>query len=152
MAAMKRYTSVPITLYRIQLRLPVSLRDHAVQVARNRTSFDLKLHDGLVMPMPPNSPFHTPNGMSVRPVGPNMISILENFKGEPRVYRLQQNTKLPEELCVFHEHSDHYSIQAAEEMPLSRLNAILTTYLESLPSNSKQEFLEMWNDEDDQDN
>lgn len=77
---MKRYTTLPITLFRIQPRLPVSLRDHAVQMAKNRQSYDLKLHNNLVKPMPVG-PFHTPNGMSLRPAGEKMVSILREFRG-----------------------------------------------------------------------
>ncbi|KAJ3239123.1 hypothetical protein HDU81_006454 [Chytriomyces hyalinus] len=148
---MQRYTTFPVTLFRIQPRLPVGLREHAAQMAKNRTSFDLKTHAGLVQPMVGDT-FHTPNGMSLRPVGPKMISILENFKGDPRIYRMQEGTPVPKSFVVIHEHSDHYSMQVAEPMSLNDFNGKLTAYLESLPSQSKQEFLDQWNDEDDQDN
>jgi hypothetical protein len=45
-----RYTTVPQTLYRVQTKLAVSLRDFDVQTAKGRTSYDLKVHSGLVQP------------------------------------------------------------------------------------------------------
>ena len=65
---------------------------------------------------------------------------------------MQEASKLSEDLCVFHEHSDHYSLQVTREMGLEEFNGKLTEYLKSLPSNSKEEFLEWWDDVDDQDN
>lgn len=150
---MSRFTTLPITLYRIQPRLPVSLRDKATQTAKNRLSFDLILHDSKVHPMPAESHFHTPNGMSLRPMGDKMIEILRNFRGDDlRVYRLQEGTKLPEDLCVFHEHGDHYSMQVARPMPLPEFNEKLTELLKASPSASKQEMIDAYDDIDDQDN
>ena len=150
---MQRYTKFPQTLFRIQAKLPVSLRDYDTQMAKNRTSFDLKLVNQKVMPMPADSPFHTPNGMSLRPCSPKMIDILKNFNGnEVRVYRLQEATECPEGLCVFHEHSDHFSLQVARPMSLDEFNDKLTQYLKSIPSVTKDQFLEAYYDEDDQDN
>ena len=46
----KRFTQLPLTLYRIQPRLPVVLRDFNAQMEKQRASFDLKTHNGLVLP------------------------------------------------------------------------------------------------------
>ncbi|KAJ3402891.1 hypothetical protein HDV05_008164 [Chytridiales sp. JEL 0842] len=150
---MKRFTRLPITLFRIQPRLPVSLRDYDTQLAKNRSSFDLKLHNGLVLPME-SKEFTTPNGMSLRPANEKMVKILEAFRGgdDLRIYRLQENSLLPEDLVVFHEHSDYYSMQVAKAMSLGQFNQRLTEYLMTLPSQSKSEFMEWYNDVDDQDN
>jgi hypothetical protein len=150
---MQRYLKFPVTLYRIQGKPTVSLRDYDTQVAKNRTSFDLKLHNQLVMPMPPGSEFHTPNGMSLRPCSEKMIGILKNYAGNTvRVYRMQEATNVPKGFCVFHEHSDHYSLQVASPMPLSEMNQKLTEFLKSIPSVTKEQFLEAYYDVDDQDN
>jgi hypothetical protein len=70
---MKYYNRLPLTLYRIQPRLPVALRDFQTQKGLGRSSFDLKLHDDKVVAMPNDTvEFHTPNGMSLRPVGRNL--------------------------------------------------------------------------------
>ena len=45
-----RYSVFPMTLYRIQPSLPVRLRDYDSQTRLGRTSYDLKLHNGLVLP------------------------------------------------------------------------------------------------------
>jgi len=149
---MKSFPRVPLTIYRIQANLPVRLRDYDSQMALGRTSFDLKLHNGLVLPMPLESEFHTPNGMSLRPAGENMRQILENFRGSPRIYRFQEYMALPEGLILFHEHTDHYSLQTSVPTPLDELNQKLTMLLESLPSVTKEQWLDWYNDPDDQDN
>ena len=67
---MQRLThTLPLTLYRIQPRLPVYLRPWHEQRAKGRTSFDLVLRGGFVHPLPRGAHFHTPNGMSLRPPG-----------------------------------------------------------------------------------
>ena len=149
---MQLFTSkIPRTIYRIQARLPVSLRDYASQMSKNRKSYDLKLHNNLILPMS-SGPFHTPNGMSLRPSGENMIKILHDFRGDCRVYRLQEFSDIPDGMQLFHEHTDHYSMQVSREMSLFDFNQRLTDYLMSLPSQSKEEFIEQYNDLDDQDN
>eukprot|EP00933_Yihiella_yeosuensis_P066516 TRINITY_DN7081_c0_g1_i1.p1 TRINITY_DN7081_c0_g1~~TRINITY_DN7081_c0_g1_i1.p1 ORF type:complete len:186 (+),score=29.33 TRINITY_DN7081_c0_g1_i1:164-721(+) len=149
---MHRYTQLPITLYRIQPRLPVKLRDYETQMAKGRTSFDLKLHDGLIKPMPEVGPFHTPNGMSLRPGTQKMEEVLRDFRGEPTIYRMHEGMTLPEGLVVFHEHTDHYSMQTTQEISLEDYNMKLTNFLESLPSQSRQEYFDWLDDLDDQDN
>lgn len=147
---MIRYTRLPITLYRIQGRLPVRLRDYETQMEKGRTSFDLKLHDGKVLPME-GLTFHTPNGMSLRPGNDKMREVLENFKGDPTVYRMHEGMELPKEFVVFHEHTDHYSMQTTEPIDLDSLNDKLTEFLKTLPSQTKQQFIEQYDDIDDQD-
>lgn len=151
---MQRYFRIPRTLYRIQPRLPVQLRDKATQMAKQRTSFDLIIHeDGNVHPMVGNE-FHTPNGMSLRPSTPKMRQILEDFRGGDslRIYRLQENLKLPDGFIVLHEHSDHYSLQTTEPISLENFNRKLTEFLQTLPSQTKEAFIDEYDDIDNQDN
>ncbi|KAI8847559.1 hypothetical protein BC829DRAFT_396150, partial [Chytridium lagenaria] len=98
------------------------------------------------LPMPPNSPFHTPNGVSLRPAGEKMVSNLSKFREDVMIYRMQEATEVPEGMCVFHEHSDHYSLQVAREMTLEELNE------RGYRAQTKEEFLDAYYDEDDQDN
>jgi hypothetical protein len=149
---MKSYHRLPITLYRIQPKLPVGLRDFAIQQQLGRTSFDLKVHDGFVKPLSDSSKFTTPNGMSLRPVGENMLKILSAFKGEPLVYRLHEGLELPKGFIVYHEHTDHYSLQTSEDISLEKLNSKLTDFLKSMPSQTKSQFFSQLEDEDDFDN
>lgn len=90
--------------------------------------------------------------MSLRPAGENMRQVLENFRGSPRIYRFQEYMALPEGLILFHEHTDHYSLQTSVPTPLDELNQKLTMLLESLPSVTKEQWLDWYNDPDDQDN
>lgn len=148
---MKRFAQLPITLYRIQAKPNVNLRDWGDQMSKGRTSYDLKTVDGMVMPMEGDT-FHTPNGMSLRPSSERMVEILKNFRGSPRVYALPVGTILPEGLVVFHEHSDHYSMQTTVPVPLPVFNDQLTKFLSGCVSVTKEQFLEAQDDEDDQDN
>lgn len=148
---MQRITQLPLTLYRIQPRLPVNLRSFDKQMALGRSSFDLKLHDGLVLPVAQGTSFKTPNGMSLRPSSDTMRSILSSFRGEPTIYTLLTGLKLPDGLCIYHEHTDHYSMQTTKPIPLDEFNAKLTEFLKTLPSQSKEQFLAMLDDVDDQD-
>ena len=148
---MKRFSQLPLTLYRIQAKPKVNLRDWGDQMAKGRTSYDLKTIDGSVMPME-GDVFHTPNGMSLRPNSDIMIKILNNFRGSPRVYALPVGTTLPDGLVVFHEHSDHYSLQTTVPIPLPILNEKLTQLLANSVSVTKEQFLDAQEDEDDQDN
>lgn len=151
--AMPRFTRLPLTLYRIQPRLPVSLRDYDTQLAKGRSSFDLKLHAGLVQPVPVDTPFEGPNGMSLRPAEENMLGILKKFKGTPMVYRMHEGLLLPESLVVYHEHTDHYSMQTQTPMSLGEFNTALTDFLKSLPPPmTREQFFAAMDDEDDQDN
>jgi hypothetical protein len=148
---MQRITQLPLTLYRIQPRLPVNLRSFDKQMALGRSSFDLKLHNGLVTPVVQGTSFSTPNGMSLRPSSETMRTILESFRGEPTIYTLSTGLKLPDGLCIYHEHTDHYSMQCTKPISLDDFNVKLTDFLKSLPSQSKQQFLAMLDDIDDQD-
>lgn len=151
--AMPFFTRLPLTLYRIQLKLPVNLRSYQDQVAKGRSSFDLTLQEGVVRPIEQGTPFAGPNGMSLRPAGENLTRILTGYKGVPLVYRLHEGLLLPEGLVIYHEHTDHFSLQTMVPIGLPELNAKLTELLKSLPPpQTRDQFLEMDADEDDQDN
>lgn len=148
----KRFQKLPITLYRIQPRLPASLRDFDTQRAKGRESFDIKIHsDGLVHPAHGDE-WIGPNGMSLRPGNDKMLNILKNWRGDTRVYRMSEGTQLPQELVVIHERDDHYSFQTTEPVTLETLNDRLTKFLEQCPSQTKEQFIEQMEDLDDQDN
>lgn len=152
MKPMARFSYAPISLYRIQSNLPVKLRDYERQISLDRQSFDLKLHNGLVHPMPEGSPFYTPNGMSLRPASEKMIEILKAFRGSPSIYRLHEGLPLPKHFVILHEHTDHYSLQTTEQVTLELFNKRLTEFLQSLPPpQTKEKFLESLDDIDDQD-
>ena len=149
---MKAWNRLPVTLYRIQPRLPVALRDFTKQQQLGRTSFDLKVQEGLVRPLVNPSKFTTPNGMSLRPVGENMLKILGAFKNETMLYRMHEGMELPSDFVLYHEHTDHYSLQTSKDISLQDFNMKLTVFLKSLPSQTKSQFLEELEDEDDFDN
>jgi hypothetical protein len=131
-----RFASVtPPTLCRIQGGASVRLRLEAAQRSVGRASFDISAHEGgaVVRPRVPageDERFLGPNGMSMRPKGGMLAVIVGGFKGARTiVFEVPAGTPLPPELCVLHEHSDHFSVQPALEMTPARLNAALTAFL-----------------------
>lgn len=147
----KRFSKLPITLYRIQGRLPVSLRDYDTQVSMGRESYDLKLTDGKVHPAVGDI-WIGPNGMSLRPGNETMLNIIKNWKGDATVYRFGEGLVLPTELIVIHERDDHYSLQTTEPITLDIFNQRLTQFLEASPNQTKEQFIAQMEDYDDQDN
>lgn len=148
----RKFTILPKTLYRIQARLPVKLRDYDTQMAKGRASFDIKIHqDGLVHPAEGDE-WIGPNGMSLRPATDTMLGILEDWKGEPTIFRLNEGLRLPDNLIVLHERDDHWSMQTRVPTTLESLNQTLTELLESAPRQTREQFQEQMEDLDDQDN
>ena len=144
--------TTPVTLFRMQGAKTVSLKEESVQRAAGKTSFDLALvlpklsinlsNSKVSEPSSSSSPllvaaprdleekrFLGPNGMSMRPLDPMLAVLLHNFKGRCNVFEVPEGTKIPKGLILFHEHSDHFAVQPAEEMTLSELNKQLTAFL-----------------------
>ena len=147
MMNVKRYEIVPCTLYRVQAKLPVRLRNYDEQMALGRTSFDLKVIDGLVRPAV-GPEFTGPNGMSLRPAGDVVRNTVAKLKNAVTVYSFLPGTPLPDNLLLLHEHSDHYSLQVREPMTFDEYNHALTEFLKTLPSQTKEQFLAAMDDED----
>ena len=125
-------TVTPISLFRIQAGVKVRLRSEALARAAGRKSFDIAEREGgVVVPVDPAVPeFLGPNGMSMRPAGRMLAVIVGTFRSSKALlYEVPAGTRIPTSLVLLHEHSDHYSMQPAERMPLARLNAALTTFL-----------------------
>ncbi|KAH8829543.1 hypothetical protein DL96DRAFT_1668929 [Flagelloscypha sp. PMI_526] len=137
-----RYNHVPTELARVQSGRKVSLRDYEIQRALKRFSYDLKLHNGLVLPADgPN--FIGPNGCSLRePLSPTFQEVVRNFRGRDIVISvLKEGTPLPSTLTILHEHSDHYSLQCTQPMTLDDLNAELTGFItENARTLDKEQF------------
>ena len=66
----------------------------------------------------------------MRPKGNILAVIVGNSKAARRVvFEVPAGSRIPPELCVLHEHSDHYSVQPAARMSPAALNAALTAFL-----------------------
>jgi hypothetical protein len=162
----RKFQTLPLTLYRIQASLPVRLRDYDTQMAKGRFSYDLKLHlhhyddddhdhgGGKKMVVMPavGDEWIGPNGMSLRPATDTMVGILQQWRGEPTIFRLNEGLKLPDHLIVLHERDDHWSLQTTVPVPLDDFNATLTELLQSAPAQTRQQFIEQLEDLNDQDN
>lgn len=135
-----RYSVFPMTLYRIQPSLPVKLRDYDSQTKLGRTSFDLKLHNGLVLPTTKDT-FEGPNGMSLRPDGRTFERIIREFPVEPIIYSIMGGTVTPEGLVLLYERGDHYSLQVSRPMPLPEFNELLTEFLKLHPTMKREDYL-----------
>lgn len=140
-----RYQVVPRDLFRIMLGPNVRLRDLATQQTKGRSSYDLIVHDGLVKPSEGEF-FQGPNGASFRPNTFNLQNTVRTFKApEFTVLKLPEGTKLPPNLVLLHEHTDHFSIQCAEPMKLYDLNGAITRLIKKQGTTySKEEFLEQF--------
>lgn len=144
-----RFTIVPQTLYRIQPKLPVKLRDFDTQMAKASASFDLKLKDGFVHPAEGDQ-FIGPNGMSLRPASDIVTDVVRRSK-ETTIYTLICGLSLPDHLILLHEHTDHYSLQVRKPMSHQDFNDALTEFLKSQPSQTREQFIANMEDEDDYD-
>jgi len=129
---------LPVTLFRVQGGASVRLRLEAAQRAAGRSSFDISTHEGgaVVLPRAPASAgaeeelFLGPNGMSMRPKGTALAMIVAPFRAaRTLIFEVPAGARIPPELCVLHEHSDHYSVQPAARMSPAALNAALTAFL-----------------------
>jgi len=54
-----------------------------------------------------------PNGLSLRPIGNNLVEFLDTFKGKC-IYELSKDLVIPANFVVIHEHTDHFSIQTTQ--------------------------------------
>ncbi|KAF7305095.1 hypothetical protein MKEN_01224700 [Mycena kentingensis (nom. inval.)] len=125
-----RFTVLPIELGRVQSGRKVKLRDYETQVKLERFSYDLKLHDGMVLPAEGDD-FIGPNGCSLRPpLSPTMQEVVRNFRGPNiAISIIPAGTALPKTLTLLHEHSDHWSLQCTQPMTLDDLNNELTEFI-----------------------
>ena len=123
--------STPVTLFRIQSAAKVSLRVEAAQCAAGRASFDIASDaDGFVHARDASeTKFLGPNGMSMRPEGRMLAVIAATFRTRARIFEVPAGTRIPPELVLFHEHSDHYAMQPASRMTLAQCNAALSAFL-----------------------
>lgn len=147
----QRYFQLPRTLYRVCAKLPITLRDYDSQLKLKRTSYDLKLVNGLYLPAEGDE-FVGPNGLSLRPSTTKMHEVLREFRGQPRIFCLHEGFVLPEGFVVLHEHSDHYSLQTTKPIALPEYVEAVNKFIQSFPSQTREEFFEELNDEDDQNN
>ena len=141
------YNYIYRDLFRVNSGEKVILRDFSSQKRLDRSSYDLVLkEDGLVHPAENTGNFEGPNGASVRPNSPFMQEIIRGYKGKGvTVYLLKEGTKLPPELTLLHEHTDHHSIQCTKPMKLKDLNALLTDFCKTKGVRmTKQEFVEKY--------
>lgn len=135
-----KYKTFPINLYRLQQKKEVILREIDSQIKIGSKSFDFRLkEDGLIHPNETEF-FFSPNGMSLRPLGPSLQNIAMTYKFK-YAYEIPINTPIPENLILLHEYKDHYSLQTAIKCTHEELNDRLTNFLKKQTLMSKENFL-----------
>jgi hypothetical protein len=136
-----KFKTTEIELFRIQNGPSTKLREFAAQQRKNSKSYDLVAQpDGLIHPKTSEF-FEGPNGSSLRPIGPVIFEVVSHWRGkDARIYRIPKGTKLPDNLILLHEHSDHYSLQTTEPVKLSELNKRLTVFFNQFEYMNPNEF------------
>jgi hypothetical protein len=123
-----RFRVVPVDLYRLQTGWNVKLREFHAQKAKQKASFDYKQNaEGKIEPTVGDF-FKGPNGMSLRPAGPNLTNIATSYNAK-NVYRIPEGVEIPENMVLIHEHTDHYSLQTTVVCTEKELNARMTKFL-----------------------
>ncbi|KAF2177148.1 hypothetical protein K469DRAFT_604466 [Zopfia rhizophila CBS 207.26] len=148
------FKHIPKELFRVNNGRAIILREWSLQRQR---SFDIVTKSGKVKakaldPATYRGKFKltlnvTPNGASMRPISAFQRNLVQSFRGQSVVvYSVPAGTPLPEDLILVHEHTDHYSLQAAEGMSLTgKLNGKITSFLESYgTAMSKEEWLQAY--------
>ncbi|KAF2760178.1 hypothetical protein EJ05DRAFT_274469 [Pseudovirgaria hyperparasitica] len=118
------FRTVPKELFRVNYGLAIRLREWSLQRQR---SYDILTDSGRVKAkaLDPHN-YKPPNGASMRPMGFYQKKLVAQLRGESGVIYC-----IPADLILVHEHTDHYSLQAATEMSLEQLNTKITSFLAS---------------------
>ncbi|KAI0427788.1 hypothetical protein F5Y09DRAFT_22533 [Xylaria sp. FL1042] len=140
MSFIRSYKYIPIMLFRLNAGRSIKLREWSV---KRRRSFDVLTDDGIVQPRALDpSTYSGPNGASMRPLGEKQEDLVKAFKGSNVVvFAIPEGTPLPPDLILVHEHTDHYSLQAAKQMPLDDLNKKIDAFVRA---HSKVYTREQW--------
>jgi hypothetical protein len=139
----KTFKTLPLTLYRLQNSLPVSLRDHH---ATERAD------DGIIHPTNEGDIAGPTGTMTLHPPSVSTLHIAKNYRGECTVHRLQDGSTLPDGLVLLYQrHDHHYSLQTDEPVKLEILNQRMTDFLRTCPTQTLDDFVDMLEDDHDQD-
>ncbi|KAF1961563.1 hypothetical protein CC80DRAFT_401956 [Byssothecium circinans] len=123
------FKTVPKELFRVNNGRAVRLREWSLQRQR---SYDILTDAGKVSAkaLDPKT-YRKPNGASMRPNSAFQKRLVSSLKGANTiVYAVPAGVPLPDDLILVHEHTDHYSLQAAKEMTLPELNDKITNFLQ----------------------
>jgi hypothetical protein len=148
-----RFDYVPTTLYRIHGTGLIKLRSYEKRIAegmQGEFSFDFHEKNGMVSPMVGEF-FTKPNGMSLRPKCDRQKELVRNYAGDKmNIFVLPVGMKIPSDLILLHEHTDHYSMQVRVPMSVNDFNKELNTMLRNLKILSKSEFLALFDEEEEE--
>ena len=141
-----RYTTVPLKLFRIVgSNNKVILREKEKQFSKGSRSYDYTASsDGLLHPAPLDDYFMGPNGASFRPAGGQMWEILSERTGVVNVIEVPEGTHLPPDMVLFHEHTDHYSLQTTKSIKPSVFSKNVTEFLSKFEVYPKKEYFERY--------
>ncbi|KAF2799226.1 hypothetical protein K505DRAFT_321302 [Melanomma pulvis-pyrius CBS 109.77] len=125
----RSFKAFPMELFRVNNGRAIRLREWSPQ----RTRYDVLTEAGSVKAKALNpATYKAPNGASMRPNTQFKREMIQRSRGDDVVvYSIPKGTLLPEDLILVHEFKDHYSLQAARDMPLQELNNKITNFLEN---------------------
>lgn len=107
--------------------------------------YDYTLSDaGLMMPAPLCNTFVGPNGLSLKPVGPQMYELVGSARGDASVFEVPKGAQLPPDLVLLHEFSQHYSLQPARAMKPSEFIHLAKLFFKPFPILTKDEYLDKY--------
>eukprot|EP00298_Acanthocystis_sp_HF-20_P028258 c6910_g1_i1.p1 GENE.c6910_g1_i1~~c6910_g1_i1.p1 ORF type:complete len:169 (-),score=70.07 c6910_g1_i1:30-536(-) len=139
-----KFHETPVQLFRVG-GSKVFLRDWAIEQKKGSVLFDVKLgDDGLVHPTV-GAVYPGPNGLSLRPAGPNLFEILANYDDpDKKLVVIPRGVKLPSELELVHEHGDSYSLQTTHPVPLADFNKTLQAFLKPFTTISAADYFKLY--------
>ncbi|KAG6009338.1 hypothetical protein E4U21_002646 [Claviceps maximensis] len=134
----RSFRTLPTMLFRLSNGGGIRLRDRALG---KRKSFDVVSRNGIVYPRG-SAARYGPNGASMRPLAKAQIELVKQYVGPNIiVYQVPENTILPDNLVLFDEGNNHFSMQPAKPMTVEELNVALTNFFEE---NGKKYTKEQW--------
>ncbi len=136
-----KYKVFPITLYRLQQKKVVKLREMSSQLELGKSHFDFTLKDGMVHPNNTDK-FIGPNGMSLLPLGQSLSKVAKTYNFS-YIYEISAGAEIPDDLILLHEHTDHYSLQTSIICSPNDFDKRLTLFLQKQKSLSKDDFLKL---------
>ncbi|KND92483.1 hypothetical protein TOPH_02733 [Tolypocladium ophioglossoides CBS 100239] len=121
------FRSFPKELFRVNNGPQIRIRPWSPK----RHVYDILVKNGRVQPKALDpSTYRAPNGASMRPNSTYQQHLVsELFQGsDVLVYAVPKGTRLPDNLILVHERTDHYSLQPAQDMTLDALNDKATSF------------------------
>ncbi|KAL8928977.1 MAG: hypothetical protein Q9208_001420 [Pyrenodesmia sp. 3 TL-2023] len=136
---MATFNFCPKEMFRLTNTLPFRIR-HLPLRPPPGTPFDLITENGLVKPkaLSPNT-YEFPNGFSLRTNDKRQQQLVRNRGKSVLIFRIPEETEVPEDLILVQDTEHHYSLQPAKEMTVDEFNATINEFITSEGQTMTQE-------------